>query len=249
MTQRRKLAEPGDRRIVQVIRRFKEQPDCPIRQQAFRDTIIRVERKADGAEKQHDAKWIALELRGMLSENNGAAEIICRCLTFSTAVQNAMWKVGNGIDTVEQEQEPQDGNVVKRLSARIASLEGDLERVQGRRDQEITAAERLAKADILKAILPILDDLERGLEQIGDADPSVRDGVEMVKKSFLTTLARQGVLPMGTKVGNPFDPEKHEALGCTNGPEDNVISAIIRKGYTFYGQVLRAAQVMVSKKN
>ena len=102
---------------------------------------------------------------------------------------------------------------------------------------------------LLRAVLPVLDNLERAIEHgksSREAAPLLA-GVEITLKQFLNTLEQFGVKPIPA-VGEIFDPEKHEAVSQMESEfeSDRVISEI-QKGYLFHERLLRPAKVIVSK--
>ena len=104
---------------------------------------------------------------------------------------------------------------------------------------------RYAAAQAILSLLPVLDDLELAL---GAAPPDCAEqdwleGIGMVQRKFVTILEGQGVKPIPA-VGQPFDPNLHEALRQAPGAEGTVIEEF-RKGYTLNDRVLRPAQVIV----
>jgi len=106
-----------------------------------------------------------------------------------------------------------------------------------------------ARADLITAILPVLDDLQRFMAADENKDYEVlHAGVEMITKNFQKILGDYGLKEMEA-VGQPFDPEKHDALlqmEVQDKEPDIVVEQHI-KGYEFKDKVLRHAQVIVSK--
>ncbi len=90
-----------------------------------------------------------------------------------------------------------------------------------------------------------MDDLERALKAIPPehADSDWVAGVQAVERKFRTSLEAQGVKPIDA-VGQPFDPNFHEAARQDKGPEGIVIEEY-QKGYTLNGKLLRPARVVV----
>ena len=107
-----------------------------------------------------------------------------------------------------------------------------------------------ANADLVKALLIVLDDLERSIE-ISEKNKDYEtfiDGIQLVYKNFLKILENQGLKSMQS-VGTPFDPEKHEALLQIDSKDkdSNIVIDEHIKGYSFKEKVLRHAKVVVSK--
>ncbi|MFA6446618.1 MAG: nucleotide exchange factor GrpE [Candidatus Paceibacterota bacterium] len=119
----------------------------------------------------------------------------------------------------------------------IADYQNYERRVQ---DQRIEWAKTANKNVILK-LLTFLDDLERAEVFVKDAN------LAHIKDSFSKLLMNEGLEEIDV-LGKPYDPYNAEVIDMKEGEEDNVVIAVLRKGYTYNGQLLRVAQVTVSKK-
>jgi molecular chaperone GrpE len=93
-----------------------------------------------------------------------------------------------------------------QLLRKRAEFENYRKRVE--RDREQSATE--AAASVLKAVIPTIDNLDRALEATG-AESTLRQGVELTRRELLGLLERQGVT-IEDPVGQPFDPQRHQAL-------------------------------------
>ena len=102
---------------------------------------------------------------------------------------------------------------------------------------------------VITAILPIMDDMERALEQMKKADDvhAVIEGVELIQKKFIGILEKQGVKPIDTKDAD-FDVEIHEAVAQLPAPTPEMKNTVVDctlKGYKLNEKVIRHAQVVV----
>ena len=104
-----------------------------------------------------------------------------------------------------------------------------------------------AKADTVKPFLEVLDNLERGLAQFEEGDPH-RQGMEMICKQFMTVLEKLGVQQIEA-LGQPFDPEKHNAVMHTEDESagENTIVEVFQKGYKLGDKIVRHATVVVAE--
>lgn len=103
------------------------------------------------------------------------------------------------------------------------------------------------RADVIKGLFPIADNLERALESC--AEEQTRKGVEMILKSFHKLLEEEEVEEI-CPLGEEFNPEKCEAVlavDAEEGEESGLVKHVFRKGYERKGKVLRFAQVSVTK--
>ncbi len=137
-------------------------------------------------------------------------------------------------------------NNFDRLLRQAAELENYKKRSARERDD----AARYANEMLLKDLLPVVDNLERAVAHAsggGNGKPLV-EGVEMVLRSLLDTLAKHGVSQM-IAVGQPFDPAKHEAMAQveTEDHEPNSVVEELHKGYLLREKLLRPALVSVAK--
>lgn len=116
-----------------------------------------------------------------------------------------------------------------------------------------TARERIdliatSNAEMVKAILPVLDDFDRGFKTMEKADNvlALREGVELIYNKLKNTLATKGLEEMKS-IGQPFDADVHEAI--TNIPAgDEMVGKVVdevEKGYALNGKVIRYAKVVV----
>jgi molecular chaperone GrpE len=114
-----------------------------------------------------------------------------------------------------------------------------------RSEQERQEFNSFANANLIRGILPVLDDLERALNAIPSefAGNDWVEGVRMVERKFKTILEGQGVKPILT-LGMAFDPKLHEAIRQDKGEEGMVIGEF-QKGYMLNDKLLRPARVAV----
>ena len=107
---------------------------------------------------------------------------------------------------------------------------------------------RYAESDILKDILPTVDNLALALQNAKDKDNEFVKGVQMVYDGLLKALADHGAKPMAELVGNELDPNFHEAIATlpSDTVEEGRISNVAKTGWTLNDKLLRAAQVVVS---
>jgi len=108
---------------------------------------------------------------------------------------------------------------------------------------------RFANESLLKELLPMLDNLERALTSSKESPGSdgLIQGVELVLKQFLETLAKFGVRPVNS-VGEPFDPSRHQAVAHVESADTSgkIVVEEYQKGYLLHDRILRAAMVAVA---
>ena len=139
------------------------------------------------------------------------------------------------------------------LAARDAALrsQADAQNVKRRAEQDVEKARKFGLEQFARELLPVVDNLERALEATAGNDENVKpiaEGVELTLKSFLDALRKFNIEAV-EPTGEPFDPNLHQAMSMVENPdvEPNSVIAVMQKGYTLNGRLLRPAMVMVSK--
>lgn len=130
------------------------------------------------------------------------------------------------------------------LNNRYLRLAADFDNYRKRMAREIEARTAFAIEDLAVELLEVVDNFERAEEVDG---AGLREGVEQIRKLFLTILDRHGIKPMKCR-NLPFDPERQEAVAYIPSSEEEgiVIDEVIR-GYCMQDKVIRCAKVVVSK--
>lgn len=133
-------------------------------------------------------------------------------------------------------------------------IQADFDNYRKRNKNAIAEAYDAATADVVKAILPVLDNLERALDSaqrsISPEVEAIAKGVEMVVRQFKDVFKKLGVEEIEA-LGKAFDPELHEAVmraECEEGVEDNTVVEVFQKGYKYKDKVIRHSMVKVAVK-
>jgi molecular chaperone GrpE len=107
---------------------------------------------------------------------------------------------------------------------------------------------RYAEADILKDILPTVDNLALALDKAADRESPFVKGVQLVYDALVKSLSDHGAKMMEGLLGSELDPNFHEALATmpSDDYEEGKISNIVKTGWMLGEKLLRAAQVVVS---
>jgi molecular chaperone GrpE len=133
---------------------------------------------------------------------------------------------------------------------RLLRAAAELENYKKRVAKEKSDLIRYGNEELLKALLPVIDNLERALGHAqgkGDEE-GIRGGVEITLQQFLQILQRFGVTPIAAE-GERFDPTRHEAVmeqATGDYPPGHVISEL-EKGYLLNDRLVRPARVIVAK--
>ena len=127
-----------------------------------------------------------------------------------------------------------------------ARAEGENTRRRAARDTE--NATKFALTRFAGELLPVIDNFERALEAAGD-DSAVREGLDLSMKLLFGVLEKAGI-EVVDPIGEPFDPTYHEAMATVDNPdaEPGSVTEVVQKGYVLNGRLLRAAMVLVAKR-
>jgi molecular chaperone GrpE len=133
----------------------------------------------------------------------------------------------------------------------VLRARADMENAKRRAEQEIDKARKFALERFAGELLPVIDNLERAM-QVADADNEaikpIVEGVDLTLKSFISGVEKFGMQIVDPQ-GAPFNPELHQAMSMQETADfaPNTVMAVMQKGYTLNGRLLRPAMVMVSR--
>ena len=134
----------------------------------------------------------------------------------------------------------------------LLRVQAEMQNLRRRTEQDIEKAHKYGQEKFSSELLSVMDNLERALtaasQHEDEAVKAIYDGVDLTLKSFTDCFSKfniEAVDPMG----EPFDPQLHQAMSIQDNPEvePNTVIAVMQKGYTLHGRVIRPAMVMVSK--
>jgi molecular chaperone GrpE len=149
--------------------------------------------------------------------------------------------------------EPSSDSVVAELQAELADLRdrsirtlADFENYRRRSDREREDLRKFAAGDVLRDVLPVVDNLQRALSAGGSVE-DLKVGVELTLKQFLDLLRQRGVVEVQA-MGAPFDPAVHEAVARVDDASVATPTVVdeLQRGYTLHGKLLRPALVRVA---
>ena len=155
-------------------------------------------------------------------------------------------QVSAEVDALKRQLEDAEAKLAESVEGwqrSVADFQNYKKRVE--RDNELMRASM--KGDILKKVLPVLDDLERALQN-RPVDESWANGIELIARKFQTMLESEGVKRIEAE-GTEFDPNFHEAI--SHEPNGEVKSghviAVVQNGYVLGERVIRPALVRVAQ--
>jgi molecular chaperone GrpE len=132
------------------------------------------------------------------------------------------------------------------LQDRLLRARAEFDNFRKRTERERSDYIQYAAIEMVKDILPILDDFERALK-VETSDRNYAKGVELIYQRMLDTLTKMGLEPIDTE-GKQFDPNLHQAVERvpSEDAKDQAILGEFQRGYNFKGKLLRPAMVRVA---
>lgn len=129
----------------------------------------------------------------------------------------------------------------------VAEMENMKKRIQ----RDLENAHKYSLEKIAKELLMVIDSLELGIMAANSDHPEVqkhKEGSELTKKQLETVFEKFNIKAINP-VGEPFDPEKHQAMSMqpSSEVEPNTVMNVYQKGYTLNDRLIRPAMVVVSK--
>jgi molecular chaperone GrpE len=136
------------------------------------------------------------------------------------------------------------------LYDRLLRKTAEFDNYRKRTDRERQQLYEAAAADLIKELLPLVDDLERAIKADAgsDATAAIRRGVELIHKQLVETLRKRGVTPVEA-LDTEFDPHFHMAVAYepAEGRPDGEVIEEFSRGYMLGDRLLRPAMVKVAK--
>lgn len=155
-------------------------------------------------------------------------------------------------EAIEETEEPTVVHLEEELAAKADQnlrLQAEIQNLRGRQARELADARQYASIDLMRDILPAVDNIDRAIEAAGDAPDaaSLVEGFKLVRQQLVTTLAQYGCNEIAAE-GEVFDPDLHHAI--LQQPSVDVPAGVVimvtQTGYQLHDRVVRAAQVIVS---
>jgi len=129
----------------------------------------------------------------------------------------------------------------------LVRLQAEMDNQRKRSEKQVADAHKFAVQKFVEQMLPVIDSLEMGMQADGNID-SIREGMQLTLKQFESVMEKQNLASVDP-LGEKFDPGLHQAMAMQPSEEyDNgLVSAVMQKGYTLNGRLVRPAMVMVAK--
>ena len=136
----------------------------------------------------------------------------------------------------------------------VLRAQAEVQNMRRRCEQDVEKAHKFALEKFGTELLPVMDNLERALQAVTNADDesvkALYEGVELTLKGFSETLSKNNIEQLDPQ-GKPFDPQQHEAMSIVENDdvEANTVLTVVQKGYLLNGRVIRPAMVIVAKSS
>ena len=158
------------------------------------------------------------------------------------------------VDEMSRLQEQLDAAETAAGMARdeLLRVQAEMQNLRRRTEQDIEKAHKFGQEKFSTELLAVMDNLERSAAAAeaseDEAVQAIKEGVELTLKGFMDCFKRFNIEAVDP-LGEPFDPQLHQAMSIQESPdvEPNSVIAVMQKGYTLHGRVIRPAMVMVSK--
>ena len=166
-------------------------------------------------------------------------------------VQEETLEAADTTDSADSTQEPlQDDEAMNQseFENRYKRLQADFDNFRRRTNQEKEQLSGFIKGDVLKDLLPVLDNFERALAVEAEGDTKTfLDGFAMIYNNLKAATEKHGLKPIES-LGKPFDPNLHQAIQRVDNDEfeADVVCQVFQEGYEVDGRVIRPAMVVVS---
>jgi len=168
---------------------------------------------------------------------------------------NKKAKAKEADEKVETSNEQKEESTVKEINVdfkdKYIRLYSEFENYRKRTAKEKIDIITNASENLLKEILPVIDDFERAIvnnEKVSEAK-TIKEGFELIHNKLYKTLTNQGLKPMDAIEKN-FDPDIHEAITKIPAPKNKLkgkVIDVVEKGYTINDKVIRFAKVVVGE--
>jgi molecular chaperone GrpE len=146
----------------------------------------------------------------------------------------------------EAVSDPAVDTAIAELEDKLLRVAADFENYKKRVAREREEYVAHANERLVKELLPILDDLERALDAVGQhEEATVEEGLRLVHRSLAALLEKNGVREISTE--GKVDPHVHEALlSQPSEEEEGSVIDVVQKGYTLADRVVRPARVVIA---
>ncbi len=157
----------------------------------------------------------------------------------------------NEAETPELTEEEKLKEDLQKEKDKFLRLFAEFENYKRRTSKERLELFKTANQEVMTAMLPVLDDFDRALNELRKAgDENLIHGVELIHNKFKETLTSKGLEAMNVEEGDAFDSEIHEAITQIPAPKDKLkgkIVDVVERGYKLGERIIRFPKVVTGK--
>ncbi|NNC50775.1 MAG: nucleotide exchange factor GrpE [Flaviramulus sp.] len=156
------------------------------------------------------------------------------------------------LEVEEQTVEEKLQEEVQQEKEKFLRLFAEFENYKKRTSRERIELFSTASEDVMKTLLPVLDDFERALSHIEEDKEAeeLRKGVLLIYQKLITTLEQKGLKPIKIEKGDVFNADNHEAITQIPAPTDDLkgkIIDVVEKGYQLGDKIIRFPKVVIGQ--
>ena len=167
--------------------------------------------------------------------------------------------VQNETETVEAEKQQNDEQSLeeklqqelKQEKDKFLRLFAEFENYKRRTSKERMELFKTANEDVMKALLPVLDDFDRAYTEISKTkEKDLLKGVELISNKLKSTLEQKGLAPIKVESGDAFNADNHEAITQIPAPSADLkgkIIDVVEKGYSLGDKIIRFPKVVIGQ--
>ncbi len=155
----------------------------------------------------------------------------------------------SNIDENSGESSPEDPRI-HELQEQLLRYQAEIQNLRRISQNEVTKARLYGNENLVKDLIPSIDNLFRTLEhQDIEAKTVPAEGISLIVREIISALEKNGISVIDPK-GEEFDPKEHEALSVSDDDKEkpNIVLEVFQKGFKFNERVVRPAMVVVNKK-
>lgn len=160
----------------------------------------------------------------------------------AATTENDSTPAAGGVETNKLQDE-----LRRERDMRLRAL-ADFDNYRKRIERERADAAQSGRRDIVLQLLDLADSFDRAFAHAGEAPAPWVEGLQSIRRKLLGLLESQGVTPFAS-LGEPFNPERHEAIGTvdSNDYEPGSVAEELQRGYRWGDSLLRPAKVRVAR--
>ena len=153
-------------------------------------------------------------------------------------------------ESVESIEQTPENLLIDQLEEKLLRAQAEIQNLRRISQNELTKARLYGSENLVKDLIPSIDNLFRTLENQDTKNKTVpSEGVSLILREMVSALEKNGISVIDPK-GEEFNPNEHEALSVTEYKKEkpNIVLEVFQKGFKFNDRVIKPAMVVVNKK-